>query len=52
MKKTQQTFNLKHWLIPIVLAIPVIAAILFILNRYGETAKDLIHVAIKMAVVS
>lgn len=52
MQENKRTFSHKVWIIPLLLAVPVILALAVLLVKYGETAKDLIHVAIKMAVVS
>ncbi|MBQ8072242.1 MAG: hypothetical protein IJ231_00590 [Clostridia bacterium] len=41
------------WMIltPILLALPMAAALAFAAIRYGETLQNLIHVAIKLAVI-
>ena len=38
------------WLTPVLLALPWAAAIAFAAARYGGTARDLIHLAIKLVV--
>ena len=38
------------WLTPVLLALPVAAAMGFAVLRYGRTVQDLIHVAIKLVV--
>ena len=40
------------WFGPILLALPFIIALVFAALRWGELLKNLVHVAIKMAVIS
>jgi hypothetical protein len=40
------------WFGPVLLALPFIFALIFAALRWGELLKNLVHVAIKMAVIS
>jgi len=40
------------WLGPVLLALPFICAVAFAVWRWGGLLKNLVHVAIKMAVIS
>jgi len=42
----------RRWLIPVALALPFLAALVFAALRWGPTLRDLLHVAIKMVVIS
>lgn len=52
MKENERKSGCKRWIIPAVLALPVILILMLVLIRYGGTVKDLIQIAVKMAVVS
>ncbi len=51
-KKWKDTDQSVFWQGPVLLAIPFAAAMLFAAIRWGGLMKNLIHVVIKMAVIS
>ena len=46
--KSKQRIRL--WLMPVLMALPVAAGLGFFAVRYGQTVRNLIHVAIKLVV--
>jgi len=40
------------WIYPLLFALPFAAAVLFATVKWGKTIKDMIHVLIKLAVIS
>ncbi len=51
-KRREEAKHRFLWQGPILLALPFMAALIFAAARWGKLLKDLIHVVIKMAVIS
>lgn len=52
MKKKQDKSDAKRIVIPLLMSLPLILAVIVVMLKFGDTIRDLISVAIKMAVVS
>ena len=52
MSTKQKTRGKGRWALPLLLALPFLAAVVFAAFRFGPLLLDLINVAIKGAVVS
>lgn len=42
--------RMRIWLLPLLLALPMAAGLGFVAARYGQTVRNLIHVAVKLVV--
>lgn len=40
------------WFLPLILALPLLGAAAFALNRWGDTLQDIVNILIKAVVVS
>lgn len=49
---TKPARGLHRWLLPLMLALPLCAAVAFAVLRWGDVLKELIAVALKVMVIS
>ena len=52
MKGIEKRHTMMRWLIPLIMMLPLVAAVVFALTRWGGQIGDLFLVALKMVVVS
>ena len=51
MKTKKQTMAWK-WFMPLIIAVPILAAATLAVSHWGPTLKDLLNILVKVAVVS
>ena len=52
MTKMNKRGGKAHWLLPLAFALPFAALAAFAVLKWGQQIKDLISIAVKMAVIS